>query len=207
MQVLFFFASLICFTASAPTVEESGIANDIADFLEIVPIEKIKKIAIQHLHDDPEFQAAIQYIKSPEFVGMMAELQSQPEIIELKNFLRDAGIDLDKYGGVFCGFLREVNVTTDHKEKSLKKFVDDVRDIMPMAKLIQTFDLKMNTSPAFKEFYNKITSEEAHKLISKVRALPIFKKIVAEIKKMDVDLDRIFKIAYAVFGWTDDISQ
>lgn len=207
MQIVFFFATFICLTISAPIVEDAGIANDIADFLEIIPIEKIKKIAIQHLHDDPEFQAAIQYIKSPEFVAMMAELHTQPEIMELKDFLRAAGINLDKYGGIFCSFLQEVNVTTDHKVKSLKKFVDDVKNIMPMAKLIQTFDVKMSSSPAFKEFYTKISSDVAHKLISKVRALPIFQRIIAEFNNMGVDLNRYFKIAYAVFGWEDDIPQ
>ncbi|KRT85584.1 hypothetical protein AMK59_2688 [Oryctes borbonicus] len=203
MKILIFFAVLICSAASAPSINDTGVSNDIADFLEIVPVEKIKKIAVKHLHDDPEFQAAIQYIKGPEFSAMLLELVQQPEVIALKAFLKDAGIDLDIYSAGLCSFLEGVNIQTDNKERSLKKFIEDVRQVIPTAKLIQTFDNKMSTSPTFREFYGKISSEEAHQLITKVRALPVFKRIVSEFKVMGIDLDYIFNIAYAVFGWSD----
>ncbi|GJQ70966.1 hypothetical protein Trydic_g882 [Trypoxylus dichotomus] len=205
MKILVLFTTLICLATSAPSISnDTGLSNDIADFLEIVPVEKIKKIAVQHLHDDPEFQAAVQYIKGPEFGDLLAELILQPEVIALKNFLKDAGIDLDIYSAKLCSFLEGINIQTDYKERSLKKFIEEVRQIIPMAKLIEAYDNKMNTSPAFQEFYRKVTSEEAHQLISKVRALPVFKKIVAEFNVMGIDLDRIFSVAYSIFGWSDE---
>lgn len=203
MKVYAILAPLICLVVTAP-VEEEHLKNDIADFLEILPIDKIKKIAIKHLHEDPEFQAAIMYMKSPEFSGMVHELQKYPEVIELKAYLKEAGIDLDEYNERFCGFFRDVNIEVDLKIRSLRGFIEEVKQIIPIAKLIEMFETKMRTSPAFKEFYQKITSEECHKLVAKVRALPLFRKVVAEITYMGIDIDRIFGILYAVIGWSDD---
>nr|XP_022916227.1 uncharacterized protein LOC111426101 [Onthophagus taurus] len=199
--LVFLFIGVSYATPASNLTNSTTITEDLNDIMEVIPIEKIKRIALEHLHNDLEFQAAVQYMKGPEWSALMKELNDQPQFQKLYTFLKDTGLNLEKVENLLCGFMKDVNVSTNHTVKSFKKFVEDVRKVIPLASVIEVVDNKLRTSQAFNDFYGKISGTECFELIQEVRKLPIYKQVVDGLKSMDIDIEAMLRLVSAIFNW------
>lgn len=196
MKVIIALFAFFTMTLAATTLEE-----DLKDFLALIPEKEIRDIAKKYLATDPEFQAAVAYLQGDEFAALVNEIREKEAVKEFKQYLTEAGIDVEAVLEYLHNLITGAQTTFKGEQRSLKGFLEEVKKTLPVGKLIKMFMDKMKKSPAFQEFFAKVSSEESHQLVEEVRALPEVQRLSARLTELGVDVERYLKIVYAIFGW------
>ncbi|XP_055690498.1 protein G12-like [Lutzomyia longipalpis] len=206
MKFFALFAIIATVAASqAFTVEKistRGLDQDFQDFLDLVPVEAIIKLAVDYLGSDKEFQAAYAYLASPEFAKLWEGFFKLNDVKECAKFLQAAGLDvydlLNQFGGLFN--LPPVKPSIVRRGSGLEGFLNDVLALLPKDKLVALFKEKLQTSPEFKAFVDKVTSPEFEKLTQNVLNNKEFQDYLKELKAHGFDLKKFFEIVKNFFG-------
>uniref|UniRef100_A0A1L8DRE9 Putative microvillar protein with insect allergen related repeat n=1 Tax=Nyssomyia neivai TaxID=330878 RepID=A0A1L8DRE9_9DIPT len=207
MKFFALFAIVATLAASqAFTVEKlqpRGLDQDFQDFLELVPLEDIIKVALDYLTNDKEFQQAFAYLQSKDFAKVWEGVFKLKDVKDCLKFLQNAGLDvydlLNQLGGLLN--LPPVKPTFARRGTGLDGFLNDVLALLPKDKLVALFKEKLQTSPEFKAFVDKVTSPEFEKLGKAVLNNPEFKTYLKELKEHGFDLVKFFEVVKTFFGF------
>lgn len=196
MKVTIALFALIGASLAATTLED-----DFKDFMALIPEKQIRDIATKYLATDPEFQAAVAYLQGEEFKALVNEIREKEAVKEFKQYLIDAGIDVEAVLKYLHDLITGAQPKIQAEPRSLKGFLNEVKKTLPVGKLIKLFMDKLKGSPAFKEFFAKLASEETHQLVEEVRILPEVQRLSARLTELGVEVERYLKLIYAIFGW------
>lgn len=196
MKLTIFLFAVIGSSLAATTLEQ-----DFQDFADLIPHEKIREIARRYLATDPEFKAAVQYLQGPEFAALIAEIREKQAVKEFKQYLIDAGVDIEAFLSYIHDLIVGAETKIQDESRSLKGFIDEVRKTLPIGKIIRLYMDKMKNSPAFQEFFAKISSKDFYQMVEEVRALPEVQRLHAELTELGIEIDRYLSIIYAILGW------
>lgn len=186
----------VCLTAPSITLE-----SDLLDFLELIPLEDIKIIVEKHLRSDKEFQAAIQYLQSDEFLQIMVNLDQTEQALEVKTYLLNAGIDVEFIAQLLEELIGEVVIKSHHNKASVRKVLEEVHAIIPWQELLKLYTEKITTSTSFQDFVDKLTSERFHKLIENLLSTPEAQKVLDGLEGIELHSRKHIKTVYAFVGW------
>lgn len=191
-----FLCALIGSGLAATTLEE-----DFKEFEALIPQEQIRDIALKYLATDPEFKAAVVYLKGPEFAALVKEVGEKEAVKEFEEYLIDAGIDIKAFLDYIHNLIAGAEPAFRFEQRSLKGFFEEVKKTLPIGKIISLYMDKMKNSPAFQQFFMRITAEDFHQLVEEVRALPEVQRLNGKLQELGIEIERYLNIIYAIFGW------
>ncbi|XP_076649860.1 uncharacterized protein LOC143357334 [Halictus rubicundus] len=192
------------------TFSNPELGKDIKDFLNLLDMNKIMEIVISYMDDD-QIQTAFEYIYSEEFHVLVRQVEAMKEYQELVLYLEDAGLDM-------FGLLQRVHKlfgmedyvppkpqlyyeTTFVNKGGIKKLVDDVIAVLPRDKIKALYYEKMANSPAFKNFMQKIRSEDFKHIVNLVYSSPVFREMRAKVIAAGIDLAPIKELIKQLIGY------
>lgn len=183
----------------------STLEDDFNDFAKLIPEEKIRDIVRKYMSTDPEFQTTVAYLKSKDFADLVHQIGEKEVVQHFIQHLIDAGIDfqklLDYLHNLFSGTDTVRGSEDGLVARGVKEFFDEVKEALPIGKLIQTFMIKMKISPDFQKFFAKISSQQTRQYVDEIRALPEVQQLHEELGELGTIIDQVIKFVYAVFGW------
>lgn len=94
MKAVILFTALVSITSSSAIPAPRGLQEDFQDFLALVPVEKLAKLALDYYEHDKEVQDAFAYLHSKEFSTVWDQLFAVKEVTNLLNYLEDAGLEV-----------------------------------------------------------------------------------------------------------------
>lgn len=200
MKAIFVFAALLSVGFALPATRT--LDEDLQDFVDLVPTEKLKEILYDHVANDEEFKSAIKYLKGSEWAELLQEVASKEEVQEFKQYLIDSGIDVDKIIAYIRDWINNVDVdASSAASRGLREFIDEIKEALPIDDIVALFYNKLQNSEDFQQFYAKISSEKAHALVEEVRALSAVQDLAARLLELGVDLKKALDFIYNLFGW------
>lgn len=180
-----------------------SLTGDFLDFLLLLPVDDLKEIACSY-KDDEEVVYVLNYLRSDEWAALMAEVGSNEIWISFKEYLNDAGVNVDLivafiHALIQNGFCDDARAVIGNR--SFKDFLDAELDALPKEELKALWYDKLENSPEFKEFYDKISSDKARELVDDVLALEEVQKIIAKLVEFGVDVQKIKDFIWNLLGW------
>lgn len=188
--------ALIGSSLAATTLED-----DFKEFEALIPKEQIRQIARRYLATDPEFKAAIAYLKGPEFAALVKEVGEKEAVKEFEEYLMDAGIDIKAFLDYIHNLIAGAQPALRVEQRSLKGFFEEVKKTLPIGQIISLYMDKMKNSPAFQQFFLRISAEDFHQVVEEVRALPEVQRLNGKLQELGIEIERYLNIIYAIFGW------
>ncbi|XP_047109029.1 uncharacterized protein LOC124777612 [Schistocerca piceifrons] len=209
MKTIFILFAVLGITAAkavpAPriSVHTRNLQDDLNDFLVLIPVDEIVAIVTDHLANDPEVQAAVQYILSDDFKSIVLAIDALPEYIDFLNYLQESGLDVYKYVNALHDFLGLPQLTPPSKlrhTRSIRSMVDEILAILPLDELRALFDEKLETSPDFKELYDRIRSPEFQSIVETLNSLPEYQELLQKLRDAGIDVDAFIDLIRGLFG-------
>ncbi|CAL7935489.1 unnamed protein product [Xylocopa violacea] len=192
--------------------DSNELSRDIHEFTDLIDMNKIAKIVMNYLDDD-EVKKAMEYMYSEEFHALVRKVEALPEYRELVKYLANAGLDI--YGLIqkvhkLFGMEDYVPPKWTTREAAsrhtlvnrggVKHLVDDVIAVLPLDKFKALFQQKMQNSPAFKTFVEKLRSDDFQKIVNAVYQTPIFLEMRQKAIDVGLDLAPVRKVIEDVIG-------
>lgn len=94
LQMKYFMVIFAFLGTTLATPSTKSLEDDLQEFIVLIPVAKLKEITCSY-KDDSEVQLILQYLKSADFAGLVAAVREKETWIEFKNYLNDAGIEVE----------------------------------------------------------------------------------------------------------------
>jgi beta-phosphoglucomutase-like phosphatase (HAD superfamily)/division protein CdvB (Snf7/Vps24/ESCRT-III family) len=188
----------------APKLTKSGrtLADDLQDFIDLLPLDDIKAIADEHLQTDGAFAAVVLYLQGPEWTELVETVGAMPAVQDFIQFLNDAGLPVDDIIAWIHNLIAGAAPGTEPDEEgSLRPLLDEIEAILPIDDLLALLNDKLQNSPDFQGLYTKVSSEEAHTLVEEVRAIDEVQRLAQRLRDMGVKVDEALAVVYDFLGW------
>ncbi|KXJ83829.1 hypothetical protein RP20_CCG000164 [Aedes albopictus] len=181
MKVVFVLAALVAVAAASfhpAPVSTRSLNDDLQDFLNLLPVDKLTDLVVRYFTTDKEFQEAFAYLQGEEFAAVWDQFFALKEVKDVLNYLEDAV----KAGG-------------------LSGFVDEALALLPLKELKALYEEKLKTSPEFKAFFDKLFSADFQKLVDFYQNSKEAQAMVQKLRDHGVDVDKFFELVAGFFGW------
>ncbi|XP_046836338.1 uncharacterized protein LOC124431955 [Vespa crabro] len=182
---------------AVPNYDNTELKKDLQEFVNLVPVDKIKKLVLQYAAEDAEIQKGLAYAKSNEFKSMLREVNAMPEYINLLNYIYKTGVDIYKCINCIFGY---VQVPKLEPPKSFFEYgitggynglIEDVQKLIPKDQIKVLYRQKLETSPAFKELMDHFNSPEFKNLFFTVYYDPRVQHMITVAKQSGLDLEKL----------------
>jgi DNA-directed RNA polymerase subunit F len=187
-----------------PKLSKSGrtLADDLQEFIDLLPLDEIKAIADEHLQTDGAFAAVVLYLQGPEWTELVETVGAMPAVQDFIQFLNDAGLPVDDILAWIDNLIAGATPGADPDEEgSLRPLLDEIEAILPLADLLALLNDKLQNSPDFQALYTKVSSEEAHTLVEEVRAIDEVQRLAQRLIDMGVKVEEALAVVYEFLGW------
>ncbi|XP_046836339.1 uncharacterized protein LOC124431956 [Vespa crabro] len=189
---------------AVPNYDNTELKKDLQEFVNLVPVDKIKKLVLQYAAEDAEVQKGLTYAKSEEFKSMVKKVNAMPEYINLLNYIYRAGVDIYYYVNRILDYIGvpELPPPNNFSEYGItggyKGLVEDVKKLIPKDQIKALYYQKLETSPAFKELMDHFKSSEFKKLYDTVYNDPSFQHMVVVAKQSGLDLEKLKEVFHVI---------
>jgi hypothetical protein len=190
--------------APPKSVKKSGrtLADDLQEFIDLLPLDDILAIADEHLQTDGAFVAVVLYLQGPEWTELVETVGAMPAVQDFIQFLNDAGLPVDDILAWIDDLIKNAVPGTDADEEgSLRPILDEVEAILPIDDLLALVNDKLQNSPDFQALYVEVSSEKAHTLVEEVRALDEVQTLAQRLISMGVKVEEALAWVYDFLGW------
>jgi (2Fe-2S) ferredoxin len=187
-----------------PKLKKSGrtLADDLQEFIDLLPLDDIKAIADAHLQTDGAFAAVVLYLQGPEWTELVETVGAKPAVQDFIQYLTDAGLPVDDILAWIDNLITGATPGTDPDEEgSLRPLLDEIEAILPLADLLALLNDKLQNSPDFQALYVEVSSEKAHTLVEEVRALDEVQTLAQRLISMGVKVEEALAWVYDFLGW------
>ncbi|KAL7298186.1 hypothetical protein TKK_0009182 [Trichogramma kaykai] len=189
-----------------PKPQTRGLREDFQDFLNLVPVEKIKELFYDYVMEDEDFGEAIDYIMSEEFKAMVINIEGMYEVKELMNYLEEAGLPAYEYVNKLNDYLEIPHIRPRMRFGLIRRtggipgFIKDVKALIPIHEMEKLYKEKLNTSKDFAALIHKLSSPDFQHLVDKILAMPKIQEIMHNAKEKGVDLQELFDFLSSLLG-------
>ncbi|XP_011698091.1 PREDICTED: uncharacterized protein LOC105456024 [Wasmannia auropunctata] len=190
-----------------PNVGRGELANELQEFLNLLPQQEITDITLQYYAQDAEFQAMIRYFKSTDFKQLIQNVRAIPEYKDLLEYVYYAGIDVYELQNALNKWLEMAAVQSDfaidkHITGGIRGYVDDIKAAIRPVKnqLTELYKSKMQNSKVFQDFIAQLKSPKFQQLVNKVHEHPKFQELLKHAEKAGIDLKLVRDFLKAILG-------
>lgn len=170
------------------------------EIMEVLPQERIKEIAEEHLEFDEGFRAAVSHLKSKHWMNLIDTIKETPEWKEFRDYVKDfSGIDLEVFSKCSTAFIGNLTVPSDPDSKakmSLKSFLQDLEKILPREEIMKIIYKRIIDTGIFKQTYERIRSEKFREIIKNLIAVPEVKEVLDDLETMGINIRGTFAIYF-----------
>ncbi|KAB5426442.1 hypothetical protein F9Z99_23340 [Bacteroides fragilis] len=206
------FVVLVVFLGIA-AFAKAELADDLNEFLELVPQKKVVQTALRYFTSDKEVRGFVKYLKQDEFKAAWVLVTEHEEVQKFVAYLQSKGVDVVPTLNKVADFLHlphfpnsgELRFGHDaavyKKGKGLKGLVEDVLALLPFDKLEKLFKEKLESSADFKELYDTVAGfnyEEVEKFVQESKELTA---VLTKLGGYGLDLEGYLKAVKDFFGW------
>ncbi|XP_049855388.1 uncharacterized protein LOC126335954 [Schistocerca gregaria] len=189
--------------AKVITRDERTLEDDFQDFFDLIPMDQVRAIVQDHLANDTELQAVVAFVKSEDFKETLLALEEIPEYIDFLDYMYDSGLDVYYYINWVHNLIGipELTPPSDTKQcRSLSSMVDDIIAILPEKELEALCQEKLQTSPEFKEMYDRMRAPEFMQIVLNLLAVPEYRELKLHLLDNGVDVDELLRLFHAMIG-------
>lgn len=161
-------------TASAEFTDQSPLAMDLQDFVDLIPQDKITQVAVRYYIFDKEVKDVVSYLKGKEFTSVWNQVFDYEDTRRLIAYLEANGVPAKKYineVGLFFGLpdVQSITKAAQIRGKGFKNMVDEILVLIPQKKIEDLFNDKMENSAAFVDLFNTISGADLEKIDGFIR--------------------------------------
>lgn len=178
------------------------LQDDFQDFLNVIPVAHIRRIASKQLESDEAFRSAVAYLQGDEWKQIVSNAHKQNEVQKLLSFVSEAGLDLQvvfaALGNLLSG--EEIHITGD-VAPDMTYFLRKAYVVVPWRYLRVLWSDKQSSSEAFRRFFNLVSSDKAYYLVEGARTVDEVKIIESRLLEMGLNVRFIMDKMYSLLGW------
>ncbi|XP_019551111.3 protein G12-like [Aedes albopictus] len=209
MKAFFILTALVAVATasfiSAP-VPTRSLKDDLQDFVNLLPVDKLTDLVVRYFTTDKEFQEAFAYLQGQEFAAVWDQFFALKEVKDVLNYLEGAGLEVYDLLNQVADFLGVSHVKPTRGVRSLKAgglsgFVDEALALLPLKELKALYEKKLKTSPEFKAFFDKLFNADFQKLVDFYQNSKEAQAMVQKLREHGVDVDKFFELVAGFFGW------
>ncbi|XP_029051623.2 uncharacterized protein LOC114880133 [Osmia bicornis bicornis] len=186
-----------------PSTGSGELAKDFQDIFDLIPLNELIDITRTYAAQDKEFQLMTKLVRSQDSKEFVALVEGAPEFKKLMAYVQTNGLDiyrlLNKYNEILnippfkplAGPQRAII-------GGLSGYVRDILDLVPVDKMMDVQQEKMDNSEAFKGLVNKITSAEFVNFYNSMLQSELLLKLENRAEQVGLDKES-FQHYYAIF--------
>ncbi|XP_046402856.1 uncharacterized protein LOC124168644 isoform X4 [Ischnura elegans] len=175
------------------------ILGMIDEILAVLPLQEMEDFYNNKLMNDPDFQALLAKLMSPEFVQLVADVKAMPEYQDMLARLKSHGIDVEaiqkKIDDFFHWGTRSLRLGT-HLDDLFKEFVA----LIPADKIIGIIANHIQNDPEVQEAVAFLKSPDFAKIVEAVDNNPAYRDLLDYIYKAGVDIYSYVNLLHNIFG-------
>ncbi|XP_065161336.1 protein G12-like isoform X3 [Atheta coriaria] len=175
------------------------------DFIDLIPLEEITKIAEKYIATDPEVQRVWLYLHRSKWAEVVRTIYDHPTWKELKAYTIDAGIDLTPliapFQNINIKMVKPVCTGNNQATGGMRKFMDEINKIFPARELTYLFINKIGTNIDMLNFWVRITEDSTHLMVEDILALPEVQRIGRILRGMNINYSKVLQFVYDMCGW------
>ncbi|XP_076386154.1 uncharacterized protein LOC100882048 [Megachile rotundata] len=190
---------------NVPRTGSGALADDVQDFVNLIPTDKIVTILFDYVANDKEVQNLVSYVHTPIFVQLVSEIEAMPEVQSLMNYMQSAGLDIyylvnkvNKYLGLKQ--LTPTNTEMLRAAGGIRGMLDEIEALIPMEKVKALHQQKMASSKVWADFVAKLKSPEFQNVADKLCANATFKDLLHKAKKAQVNVEGVIVVIESGLG-------
>jgi len=181
-----------------PNIGTGELANEIQDFLNLMPDDQILAITLQYLAEDAEFQKMVKYLKSAEFRELVKDVEAVPEIKTLVDYIYRAGVDIYYLINKLNELVGLPPVPSPRNfgigeqiSGGINGYIKDIESILPTEEIKTLYGKKLQNSEVFRKFIAELSSKNFQTIVNKVYANQKFQTLLNHARNAGIDLIRI----------------
>lgn len=189
---------------TVPRTGDGALADEIQDFVDILPIDDMLLVVLEYIEKDQEVQLLVGYLLSDDFRNLVSDIEAIPEFIEVINYMQGAGLDA-------YAIVNLINDTIGLKRLAppnglykigggIRGLIDDIRAIFPLQKIKALYKEKMATSNVFRGVINVLSSPASQKVVNSVCSNPNFHSLLVKAKGHGVDVAAVKRVLELILG-------
>ncbi|KAJ4440685.1 hypothetical protein ANN_08833 [Periplaneta americana] len=172
-----------------------GVDGLIDDIIAILPIDDLKALFQEKLETSPDFKAFYDAVRSPEFPSIVQTLNAMPEYQDLLQKLRDKGVDIDHYIELIRALFG--------LSRAGRNLQDDLNDFLALIPTDEILAIAMDylaNDAEVQELVAYLQSDDFHKIITTIEALPEFANFYNFLKEHGLDVVDYINEIHSIIG-------
>ncbi|XP_034180981.1 uncharacterized protein LOC117604709 [Osmia lignaria lignaria] len=193
---------------NVPRTGSGVLANEIQEFVDLVPTKEIMNIVLRYIATDVDVQAVLKFVHSAEFKQLVIEIEAMSEIRNIMNYIQTNGLDIyqivnhiNKYLDL-DSLVPPTNVRMVRAAGGIRGMLDEVKALVPKEKIRELYRTKMASSKVFADLVAQLKSPEFQNVANQLCNNATFKHVLVEAKKAQVDIDGLARLLETVLGLT-----
>ncbi|XP_014605826.1 PREDICTED: uncharacterized protein LOC106787725 [Polistes canadensis] len=204
-----FAIALIAIVAAAsawkvPNLGRGELYKDLQEFVDLVPTEKLVQLLVQYAAEDAEVQKGLQYVQTDDFKQLVQENEQIPEVMAFYNYVYNAGVDIYYLLNRLHDYIHLPKLTPPSSYYGItggyKGLVADVKALMPNDQLKVLYQKKLQSSSAFKELVQHLSSKEFQTIVNTLYANQRFQHILKRANESGLDINAVREVIQTVLG-------
>ena len=175
-----------------PSTGSGALARELQDFLDMVPLNKVKELVDVYLAQDRDFNLALSFVGSQESKAFIIDLEAIPEYKKLLDYMQNAGVDVyyliqKVHEALDIRPVRPLNASDRKISAGLPGFAEAFADLVPLDKMTELLDEKMMTSKVFFDYVTECLSPEYVDFLIGITSNPHYLNLLAQVEQAGVD--------------------
>ncbi|XP_053970639.1 protein G12-like [Hylaeus volcanicus] len=180
-----------------PSTGTGTLANELQDFLDLLPKCDVIDLSKAYVARDKEIQAMKKIIDSEESKEYIRDILKYPEVKRLLNYTQERGVDtnelLQKLNESF--YIEPITpfATSRNISGGINGFVNNVLELVPVEMLHSLFEERMRTSAVFSSFVKELISPKHRNVYRLAMMDKRFLNLAMKAEKAGIDNETFMK--------------
>ncbi|XP_063241248.1 protein G12-like [Bacillus rossius redtenbacheri] len=205
MKVLVVLVAVLGFTygASVASDTNSTLQADFDAIISTIPIKNVTNLVLNYVANDKEAQDFISWISGAKFAVIWKAIFNSSEVKELMAWAYAHGVpiykDINKFADLIS--MDHVSPRAGSTLGGVASFLDELFAMVNPQQLIANIKKQVAASADFKEFYDRLSSEQFHAFVHKIYRMKELQDQLTVLKIRNVPVEKIVTEIANVLGW------
>lgn len=153
-----------------PPAGSGALAREMQDFVDLVPMGEMIELAKVYASEDEQFRTVMSYMTNVETREWIKFIESHPKFVSLINYVQNSGLDIYHLMNVLNKALNLSPLIQTLRNPMIRSnvqitggvqgFISDMAKLMPLEKVKDMFEDKMEHSKVVKDLIHEILTDQ-----------------------------------------------